>query len=225
MNPNPFGFASTNSTTGLQGNATFRNNALAAGIPLNYFLANPENNGGATITSNVNKTHYNAMQLEVRRRYAQGLQFSASYTYGHEYDTSFFTFRRGLAYLRPNGNSGDIPHSFKSAVTYDLPFGHGRHWGGNVNPAVDRVIGNWQIGVYSRLQSGTPVDFGNVRLVGMSAKDVQNMFKLRFDNANKQVYMLPDDVIQNTINAFNVSATSPTGYAGAAPTGRYFAPA
>jgi len=37
--------------------------------------------------------------------------------------------------------------------------------------------------------------------------------------------MLPQDVIDNTILAFNTSATSQTGYAGAAPTGRYFAPA
>ena len=59
----------------------------------------------------------------------------------------------------------------------------------------------------------------------MSAEDVQKMFKLRFDDAGKQVYMLPQDVIDNTILAFNVSATSATGYAGAAPTGRYFAPA
>jgi hypothetical protein len=39
------------------------------------------------------------------------------------------------------------------------------------------------------------------------------------------VYMLPQDIIDNTIAAFNVSATSPTGYAGTAPTGRYLAPA
>ena len=31
--------------------------------------------------------------------------------------------------------------------------------------------------------------------------------------------MLPQDIIDNTIMAFNVSATSATGYAGAAPTG------
>ena len=37
--------------------------------------------------------------------------------------------------------------------------------------------------------------------------------------------MLPQDVIDNTILAFSVSPTSATGYAGAAPTGRYFAPA
>src|SRR5207244_7058971 len=39
------------------------------------------------------------------------------------------------------------------------------------------------------------------------------------------VYTLPQDVIDNTILAFNTSPTSPTGYAGAAPSGQYFAPA
>jgi len=224
-NPNPFGFASTNTTNGLQGNGTFRGNAVSAGIPANYFLANPENNGGANIQSNVNKTRYNALQLELRRRYAQGLQFQLSYAYGHEYDTQFVTFRRDLYYQRPSGNSGDIPQAFKSNVVYDLPFGRGRHWGGAVNGTMDRIIGGWQVGLVSRLQSGTPVNLGNVRLVGMNVKDVQSMFKLRFDDAGKQVYMLPDDVVTNTINAFNVSATSATGYSGAAPTGRYFAPA
>jgi len=135
------------------------------------------------------------------------------------------TFRRDLYYQRPSGNSGDIPQAFKSNVVYDLPFGRGRHWGGAVNGTMDRIIGGWQVGLVSRLQSGTPVNLGNVRLVGMNVKDVQSMFKLRFDDAGKQVYMLPDDVVTNTINAFNVSATSATGYSGAAPTGRYFAPA
>jgi hypothetical protein len=60
----------------------------------------------------------------------------------------------------------------------------------------------------------------------MTAKDVQHMIKIRFDTSGAGlVYMLPADVIQNTINAFNTSATSSTGYAGAVPTGRYFAPA
>ena len=228
-NPNPFGFASTNTTNGLQGNATFRGNAIAAGIPANYFLANPENNGGnaggAIIVSNLTKTRYNAMQIELRRRYAQGVQFQLSYAFGHEYDSQFVTFRRSQFDQRPSGNSGDIPHALKANFVYDLPFGRGRRFGGNVNGLLDRVIGGWELGVVSRLQSGTPVNLGNVRLVGMSIKDVQNMFKLRFDDAGKQVYMLPQDVLDNTINAFNVSATSASGYSGAAPTGRYFAPA
>src|SRR5258708_22645038 len=86
-------------------------------------------------------------------------------------------------------------------------------------------MGGWEIGIVSRLQRRTPVNLGNGRLVGMSVKDVQGMFKLRFDNAGKQVYMLPQDVVDNTILAFNVSATAPTGYACNTPAGRYFAPA
>jgi hypothetical protein len=70
------------------------------------------------------------------------------------------------------------------------------------------------------------VDLGNVQLVGMSPDDVFGLSKLRIDDAGKKVWMLPQDVIDNTIKAFSVSATSPTGYSSlGAPTGRYFAPA
>ena len=37
--------------------------------------------------------------------------------------------------------------------------------------------------------------------------------------------MLPQDIIDNTVAAFSVSATSPTGYSGGATDGRYIAPA
>jgi hypothetical protein len=63
------------------------------------------------------------------------------------------------------------------------------------------------------------VDLGNVRLVGITREEAQRMFQLRYDAAGRHVYMLPQDVIEQTLNAFNVSATSATGYAGAAPTG------
>jgi len=224
-NPTPFNFASTNATNGLQGNATFRQNAITAGLPANFFIANPESSA-ANVVKNYYKTRYNALQLELRRRYAQGLQFNTSYVYGHEYDSQFASFFRGEYWLRPSGNTGDIPHIFKANVIYDLPFGQGRHWANTSNAAVNRLVSGWQIGVFSRLQSGTPVNLGNFRLVGMTVNDVQDMFKLRFDDANKRVFMLPQDVIDNTILAFNVSATSATGYSSlGVPTGRYFAPA
>jgi hypothetical protein len=224
-NPNPFGFASNNATSGLQGNATFRGNALTAGVPANYFVANPEVTN-ANVVKNYFRTRYNALQLELRRRYSKGVQFNASYSFGHEYDNQFASFLRGEYWVRPSGNSGDIPHNFKVNAIYDLPFGQGRRFVNTSNGALNRIVSGWQIGMFSRLQSGTPVNLGNVRLVGMSVKDVQNMFALRFDHANKRVFMLPQDVIDNTILAFNVSATSPTGYSNlGVPTGRYFAPA
>ena len=60
----------------------------------------------------------------------------------------------------------------------------------------------------------------------MTEDDVRGFFKIRFDDAGKKIWMLPQDVIDNTIRAFNVSATSATGYgSGGPPSGRYFAPA
>jgi hypothetical protein len=61
----------------------------------------------------------------------------------------------------------------------------------------------------------------------MTANDIGNMFQLRIDPTNKnKVWMLPQDIIDNTVKAFSVLATSTTGYGALGPpTGRYFAPA
>jgi outer membrane receptor protein involved in Fe transport len=223
-NPNPFGFANAGNN-GLMGSATFRANAATAGIPANYFVANPDLLGGAFLLTNSGESKYNSMQVELRRRYADGLSFQASYVYGKGYLTNWETWRREQTWLRDAGSPGDVTHSFKANIVYDLPFGQGRKWGSNVNGFVDRIIGGWQVGVSTRLQSGRLIDLGNVRMVGMDKDEAADMFKLRFDDAGRKVWMLPQDVIDNTIAAFSVSATSASGYSGAAPTGRYFAPA
>jgi hypothetical protein len=224
LNPQPFNFANAGNN-GLLGTAGFRANAAAAGIPANYFVANPENLGGARVTTNLDKTQYDSIQTEFRRRLSGGLQFQASYVFGHGLNSQFLSLRKPLLMRRNAGDPGDITHQVKTNFVYELPFGRGRRFGGNANGVVDRVIGGWQLGVVSKIQSGRLVDLGNLNLVGMSRSDVQKNFKLRFDNTGKAIYMWPQDIIDNTILAFAVSPTSASGYAGAAPTGRYFAPA
>jgi hypothetical protein len=178
------------------------------------------------MTTNVGRSDYNALQLELRRRLSQGLQFNASYAFGKKMEHSWRTHRRDIFMVRDAGDPGDISHVFKINAVYDLPFGQGRRWGGDVNNLMHGIIGGWSLSLVSRVQSGRLVEFGNVRLVGMTADDVQGMFKLRFDDAGKKVWMLPQDVIDETVKAFSVSATSASGYGSAgAPSGRYFAPA
>ena len=86
---------------------------------------------------------------------------------------------------------------------------------------VNRLIGDWSIMGTVRWQSGRMVDYGNVRLVGITPDDLAKMHKLRKStDPNNQyrtlVWMLPEDVIDNTIKAFSVSAT---GYTQGAPDG------
>jgi len=224
LNPNPFGFASNNGTNGLQGNPTFRNNALLAGLPANFLVANPAISS-SFVRTNLDDTYYNSLQMEFRRRLTQGLQFQSSYVFGKAYQSNFFSLRKGELWRRDTGDPGDLSHQLKANVVYDLPFGRGGRYMSNPSGTMERLVGGWQLGVAANINSGRLVNLGNVRLVGMSRQDVQNMYKLRFDNANKQIYMFPQDVIDNTILAFATSPTTASGYAGAAPTGRYFAPA
>jgi hypothetical protein len=239
-NPQPFAFAcfgladlstlanygcnNNNRQNGFIGNATFRANAAAAGLPANFFIVNPDTLAGANVTSNRGGTRYNAMQLELRRRLAGGVQAQASYVYSHQFAGNFLTLRRPVADLRQTGDPGDITHTFKLNLVYDLPFGREHRFGAGANTVVDRIIGGWHFGAASIVRSGELVDLGNVRLVGMTRAEAEQMFQLRYDAAGRHVYMLPQDVIDQTLNAFNLSATSATGYAGATPTGRYFAP-
>ena len=124
------------------------------------------------------------------------------------------------------GAEGGVTHAFKANWTYELPFGQGRRFGAGAGPILDRIIGGWSFDGIARIQSGRLLDFNNVRLVGRHADELGDMFKLRFDDAGRVIYMLPQDVIDETVKAFSVSATSPTGYSSlGAPSGRYIAPA
>ena len=217
-NPDPQGLASTLI-------ANFRTNALNAGLPANFFQANPNHTGGADVTLNSHKTRYHSLQLELRRRLAQGLQFQTNYVFGNAMQTVFYTHRRGLYWQRDGGGEGDLTHQFKLNVVYDLPFGQGRRFMAGAGPVMERIVGGWQVGFNTRLQSGQLIDIGGVRFIGWGSDDeIRDAFKLRFDHANKEIYMWPEDVLENTIRAHSFSPTSATGYSGPAPTGRYFAP-
>jgi hypothetical protein len=200
-------------------------NALRAGLPANFLVANPDLLGGALMTTNGGFTRYNGLQLLLTRRMANGLQLDANYSYGRAYISERYSHRTGYGKVLDSGDEGGITHAFRFNWLYELPFGRERKFGANVNGFVNRLIGGWSFDGIGRIQSGRLIDFGNLRLVGMSRDELADAFKLRFDDAGEVIYMLPDDIIQNTVKAFNVSTTDPSGYANGAPTGRYLAPA
>jgi hypothetical protein len=231
-NPNPTGAADA-----LHADAGFRANAVAAGMPANFFVLNPDVDDAFMYTSN-GFSKYNALQMEVRRRLSKGLQFSANYQYARSYGSRFM----GLHYDRVLQENVDatstdtdlvyrnVPrHALKMSWNFMLPVGRGQRYGTNWNRLVDTLLGGWEFHGSGRMQNRM-LDFGNVNIVGMSLNDLRNAYKIRFETdpatGVKTVWMLPDDIILNTRRAFNVSATSPDGYSAlGAPEGRYLAPA
>ena len=147
---------------------TYRGNRenAALGIPANFFVANP-NASFARILGNDSMSNYHALQVEIRRRFAKGLQFQADYTfsksltdardaYGNNQSdlVSFRTLRnKHLDYTRSNQ---DQTHRFVANGIYELPFGHGKKFFSGVNGMVDRVVGGFSIGSIVTWASGQP---------------------------------------------------------------------
>jgi hypothetical protein len=233
QNPNPIGFMCNNApgcttataTNGFVGNPTYKNAAAAAGIPANFFIANPDMIGGAYLTTNSGGTKANSLQFEYRKRFSAGLAFNTSYSWSHAQVLQRFGFNKPLEYIDQAGQVGNVAHSVKANWVYELPFGNGKKFGGSSSGLVDQIIGGWSFDGVARMQTGEVLDFGNVRLVGMDQHDLQKAIKVQ-QGPGGQVFILPDDIVQNTVKAFAVSATSATGYGSlGAPTGRYLAPA
>jgi hypothetical protein len=213
-----------NSAGDLDGDSTRRASAITAGLPANSFVVNPHANG-VTVWDSGAFSDYSALQIEVRRRLSKGLIVNANYQYATEGGSAFLGFHYGREMI-PSDN---VRHALKTQWDWTIPVGRGRRFGANMQPILDGIVGGWELSGASRTQARM-VDFGNVRLVGMTLKDVQKMY--RFDIRTNPVnglltpYMFPDDVILNTQRAFSTSPTSSTGYSDqGVPTGRYFAPA
>ncbi|MBK9527631.1 MAG: carboxypeptidase regulatory-like domain-containing protein [Acidobacteria bacterium] len=231
-NPSPINFVGSAS---FENDATRRANAIANGRPSNFFRANPAVPAGSFLLQSDANSWYDSGVIEVRRRLSQGFRMQASYVFSKAQSDastsagggqSNYTLRPGGLELAKNVQPFDIRHQFKFDATYDLPMGTGRAFFGNAGRAVNAIIGNWTLLPTVRWQSGSPFSFGNVNLVGMTKKELQESISVR-KNATT-VTFLPDDIILNTQRAFDLNITGAGGYGttyGGAPTGRYIAPA
>jgi hypothetical protein len=227
-NPNPWGFttASATNVTSLIGNPTLRQNAVNAGLPRNFFIANPDMLGGANLTTNSGAaTRAHSGQFEYRKRFAKTFSLNSSYTFSLAQLKQRYSFNKPLEWIDQAGQVGNVRHALKANGTWEVPIGKDRKFGSDMNAVLDAVVGGWSIDGVGRIQTGEVLDFGNVRLVGMTREELQKEIKVQ-QGSGGQIFILPADIIDNTTKAFNVSATSATGYSSnGAPTGRYFAPA
>lgn len=122
---------------------------------------------------------YHALQLQFTKRFSQGLQATAHYTFSKSIDDASSADDPNLDWLTSsiNGWGGgrarvqdysnlrlersvstfDIPHRFIVDFSYELPIGRGRALGKDWNRWVDAVAGGWQVNGILTLESGVPL--------------------------------------------------------------------
>jgi hypothetical protein len=202
------------------GDATRRANALSAGLVKNFFMMNPDvQSGGAWIYKNGGGSQYDSMVVELRRRMAKGLLVQANYTWSKSFNINILSWRRPWV---KDLRSDWLPHALKLNWVYELPIGQGRTLFADAGKRLDRIIGGWEFEGTSRMQSGNLWDFGNVNLVGMTDQDLRNSIGFRYDDANKKIWYLPEDIRTQSYYAYQYDAG---GFTSGAPSGRYIAPA
>jgi hypothetical protein len=121
--------------------------------------------GSISGTSSFGFGNYDAMTARLDKRFSHGLQFITSYTWGHALANSGTTLSgsSGFGY-RDNTNistsyanaAWDIRHNFTTGVNYEIPFGRGKAWGGNMNRVMDTVIGGWNANAIFTFHTGQP---------------------------------------------------------------------
>jgi Carboxypeptidase regulatory-like domain len=127
----------------------------------------------AGVLENVGQSSYHALQAKLERRFRNGLNLLASYTFSKTLTDadSILPFFSGFS----SNNFGaqnpfnlksekqlsyqDTPHAVVISYLYELPAGPGKKY---LNHGVaSKILGGWQIGAVHRYQTGSPVIFNN----------------------------------------------------------------
>ena len=120
---------------------------------------------------NLGQSTYHALLTKVERRFHNGLNLLASYTFSKtltDADSALPTFAQfsGGSLVQNSYNLKgekslsyqDIPHAFVVSYIYELPIGKGKKLL-NKGGLTDKVLGGWQVGGVQRYQSGQPLSF------------------------------------------------------------------
>lgn len=117
--------------------------------------------GGQSISNNPKgKTHYDALEMKLQRRFAGGYSLLAAYTYSKLIEITSFYPNNQITGLQEHKIGGeDRPHKLSIASIYELPIGRNRTLFRNLPNIVDYIVGGWELTGQYTLQSGAPITF------------------------------------------------------------------
>ena len=129
--------------------------------PVLYYLGLP-----------LGQSYYDSMIVQVRKRFGSGLSMDLNYTrsrqegdtfnnFGDSYDVAGIQNFANLAEAAHTLSPYDQKHVFKGAVTYELPFGHGRRLLANSSGVAEKLISGWRLSGLVTYASGPPLGFSS----------------------------------------------------------------
>ncbi len=145
--PTPYGYIGNGAQT-----------SVASRLPfLNY--------GVIQLVHDQGSASYHGGAAKVTRRFSNGLNIIASYTYSKSLDNGSGIRNQGNDLLFPQNSyclrceygpsAFDVTHRLSGSILYDLPIGPGKLV--NVKGFMDALIGGWQLGTIFTEQTGQPI--------------------------------------------------------------------
>jgi hypothetical protein len=116
----------------------------------------PQYNGLSDPWLDVGNSTYNALQVALTHRFANGLTFMVNYTFSKQLDDLAGVRDPNKDFLEKAPGTIDHPHVATATFVYQLPFGGGHKWKSD-NKALNAAIGNWQLSGIFTYSSGAPL--------------------------------------------------------------------
>jgi hypothetical protein len=139
---------------------------------------------------------YNAFQASLNKRFANGLNFLAAYTFAKNLgnaDGNTGGFIQNS--YRPDLEHGpvvpDLHHRFTISYVYELPVGRKRHFLADAGRVTDAILGGWQLTGITTAQSGEAItasmssDLSNTGSASYRPDQIANPYDFSFNTASQ----------------------------------------
>ncbi len=162
----------------------------------------------------IGESKYHALQINLQKRFSDGLSGTASYVWSKLMDTS--GVGNGAAFLDPSSiqdiynyrrgeyslSTLDVPHRFVGSFSYELPFGKHRRFGKDFGPLANAFFGGYKLAGTAIWQKGTPI-----LIVANGFSELTGFF------ASQNAVRRPNHVGANTFNTSDYRKNARSGTA------------
>jgi hypothetical protein len=118
-------------------------------------------------------SYYNSLQVELQKRTSFGLSFLASYTWDHDLGRGEY-YTNPQCFMCQEATLNQPAQIFSLSYTYQIPFGHGEHFGSSWNKWTNAFLGGWEWSGITSYNAGLPYSVGEPSSLDNGNGDMPN---------------------------------------------------